>query len=269
MTTLSNRQTFTLVAIFVVTSLAFIQLDGRRALDPVKNGLQAVVSPAVAFFGGLGPSRGPDTQIERQLEVVMAERDQMAAQIAGYKALEREIDDLRSQADLKQEQPTWTMLPARVLATDPSDQELFMTINKGSRDGVERGMAVVARGKNFVGQVTQVGEATARVTLAIDLSSAVGAKLESGPDGIVYGMWLRGGRLEMRHLNREARPQTGEHVVTTDNEAISTARIPGGLILGRVGEDVTVDGDSMKALVIPLIDVEQLEVVTVIINDEE
>jgi rod shape-determining protein MreC len=269
MTTMTTRQTFALVVLFVVTSLAFIQLDGRRALDPVKEGLQAAVSPALAAFGAVNPGRGANSDLERQLEVVMAERDQMAAQIAGYKALEREIDDLRRQAGLVKDQPTWTMLPARVLASDPSDQELFMTINKGSRDGVGEGMAVVARGKNFVGQVTEVWESTARVTLAIDLSSAVGAKLESGPDGIVYGMWLRGGRLEMRHLNREARPQVGEHVVTTDNEAISTARIPGGLILGRIGAEAEIDGDSKRALVIPLIDFEQLEVVTVVLADEE
>ena len=36
-TTLSVRQTVALVALFVVTSLTFIQLDNRRALDPFKD----------------------------------------------------------------------------------------------------------------------------------------------------------------------------------------------------------------------------------------
>jgi preprotein translocase subunit SecG len=35
LTTLNTRQTLFLVFLFVVTSLAFIQLDSRRALDPV------------------------------------------------------------------------------------------------------------------------------------------------------------------------------------------------------------------------------------------
>lgn len=269
MTTLTTRQTFALVVLFVVTSLGFIQLDSRRALDPVKDGLSAAVAPAVETLSRVSPGRGDDSALERELAVVKAERDQLAAENAELKAQNREIDELRLQAGLKLEKPSWKMLPARVLAADPSDQELFITINKGSRDGVEEGLAVVARGQNYIGQVTEVWDRSARVTLAIDLSSAVGARLDSGPDGVVYGMWMRGGRLEMRYLNRDARPQPGEHVVTADNEAISTARVPGGLIIGRVGDQITQDGDSQTALVIPLIDYEALEVVTVVLADGE
>ena len=40
LTTLNTRQTLFLVFLFVVTSLAFIQLDSRRALDPVKDAMR-------------------------------------------------------------------------------------------------------------------------------------------------------------------------------------------------------------------------------------
>lgn len=271
MTTLTTRQTFALVVLFVVTSLGFIQLDGQRTLDPIKDGLQAVVAPAAATLGGLAPDRGDDSALERELAVVKAERDQLAAQVAASAEQLREIDDLRLQAGLTQDNPGRTFLPAEVLGSDPSGQELFVTINKGSGDGVAEGMAVTARGPNFVGLVTDVSERTARVTLMIDRSQAVAAQTQGGSDGIVYGMSRIGSWLELRHLNTDTRIAKDELVVTADNEAINTAGVPGGLIIGRVDREIEAEGqgDSRTVEVIPDIDFERLEVVAVVQVDGE
>lgn len=266
MTTLTTRQTFALVALFVATSLGFIQLDGRRTLDPVKDGLQAVVAPAVETVGGLVPDRGNDSALERELEDVKTERDQLQAQIAANEEQLREIDDLRLQAGLAQDEPSLRSIPARVLGSDPSGQELFVTINKGSGDGIAEGMAVTARGPNFVGLVTDVAEHTARVTLLIDRSQAVAAKTQGGADGIVYGMSRIGSWLELRHLNTDTRIAKDELVLTADNEAINTAGVPGGLIIGRVDREIEAEGqgDSRTVEVVPDIDYERLEVVAVV-----
>ena len=45
------------------------------------------------------------------------------------------------------------MLQARVQTPDPTNQQKFLTIDKGSKNGVEVGMAVVAQGPNYIGQV--------------------------------------------------------------------------------------------------------------------
>lgn len=271
MTTMTTRQTFVLVALFVATSLGVIQLDARHALDPIKDSLQAVVVPVAEAVGGVAPGRGDGTALERELAVVKAERDQLEAENADLQAQVREIDELRLQARLGLDQPNWTILPARVIASDPSGQQLSVTINKGSRDKVAVGMAVTARGPNFVGLVTDVTERTARVTLLIDRTQAVAAKLESGSDGIVYGMSRIGSWLQLRHLNADTRVQRGETVVTADNEAISTSRVPGNLLIGRVDQEIAPEGqgDSRTVEILPLIDYEQLEIVTVIISDAD
>src|SRR3712207_6240520 len=114
MTTLTTRQTFVLVVLFVVTSLAFIQLDNRRALEQIKEALYTVVSPAVTAFGRV--ARGTDegsALLERELAAVKAERDQLAAENAQLKADVREVEQLRLQAKLQQDRPTWKMLQAR------------------------------------------------------------------------------------------------------------------------------------------------------------
>jgi rod shape-determining protein MreC len=266
-TTLSNRQTFFLVFLFVMTSLAFIQLDSRQALDPVKDAMRGVLAPIVTQVGNAG-NRG-DAEMEREIAAVKAERDQLAAENAQLKAAVREVEQLRLQAKLQQDRPTWKMLQARVQAPDPTNQQKFLTIDKGSKNGVAVGMAVVAQGPNYTGQVTEVWEESSRVMLIIDVSQRVGARLEGGGDGVVFGDWQSGGRLELRYLDRDSDPQPGELVLTTDSPALRTARVPGGLIVGRVGDTPpnAAKGDTQTVPVIPLVAFERLEVVTVVLTD--
>lgn len=267
MTTLNTRQTIFLVVLFVVTSLAFIQLDSRRALDPVKDAMRGIVGPVASQVGHMG-ARG-DAEMEREIAAVKAERDQLAAENAQLKAAVREVEQLRLQAKLQQDRPTWKMLQARVQAPDPTDQQKFLTIDKGARNGVEVGMAVVAQGPNYIGQVTEVWEDSSRVMLIIDVSQRVGARLESGGDGVVFGVWQNGGRLELRYLDRDTQPAPGELVLTTDSPTLRTARVPGGLIVGRVGDapPSSAKGDTKTVPVIPLVAFERLEVITVVLTD--
>jgi rod shape-determining protein MreC len=266
-TTLSTRQTIFLVGLFVITSLAFIQLDSRRALDPVKDAMRGVLGPVVAQVGNAG-NRG-DATLERELSAIKAERDQLAAENARLKVTEREVEQLRLQAKLQQDRPTWKMLQARVQTPDPTNQQKFLTIDKGAKNGVEVGMAVIAQGPNYIGQVTDVWAESSRVMLIVDVSQRVGARLENGGDGVVFGAWQNGGRLELRYLDRDADPLPGELVLTTDSPALRTARVPGGLIVGRVGDAPpnAANGDTQTVPVIPLVAFEKLEVITVVLTD--
>ena len=269
MTTLSARQTMALVALFVATSLTFIQLDNRAALDPIRNGLETVVAPIMAAFGRVGRDT-TTSAVERELAAVKAERDQALAELAEANAGQREMAQLRLQAKLQTERPQWRMLQARVQGSDPTGQQLFLTIDRGAGDGVEPGMAVVAQGPNYVGQVTEVSDRSAKVMLVIDVSQTVGARLDGGADGVVYGLSRRGGWLQLRHLDRDAEVQLGELVLTNDSGELRTAQVPGGLIVGRVDDaKITRDpqADTLTVEVIPLVDYEQLQVVTVVLTD--
>jgi rod shape-determining protein MreC len=229
--------------------------------------MRAVVAPIASLAGQAG-SRG-DLAMEREIAAVKAERDQLAAENAQLKAAVREVEQLRLQAKLQQERPTWKMLQARVQAPDPTNQQKFLTIDKGARNGVEVGMAVVAQGPNYIGQVTEVWEESSRVMLIVDVSQRVGARLESGGDGVVFGAWQNGGRLDLRYLDRDSDPQPGELVLTTDSPSLRTARVPGGLIVGRVSDTPpdAAKGDTQTVPVIPLVAFERLEVITVVLTD--
>jgi rod shape-determining protein MreC len=267
--TLNTRQTIGLVVLFVVTCLAFIALDNRRALDPLKTALHDLVVPATDVFDRVG--HGSDSDLARQLDQVKRERDAALAENVQLKAQQKDMDKLRAILHVQESNQNWTLVTARVLGPDPANLQKFVTIDKGSADGIKEGMAVVDP-YYFVGLVTKVDEHSARVLLAIDGSAAIGAQLQdSGADGIVYGRWQNGGRLEMSYVDRNVKPKDGEIVVTSKSVEARTAGVPGNLIIGKVlGAPETFNqGDTQTITVLPAADFDNLTLVAVIVDDGE
>ncbi|MGH2559323.1 MAG: rod shape-determining protein MreC [Thermomicrobiales bacterium] len=269
MTTFSARQTIMLVVLFVVTSLAFIALDNRTALDPVQTGLREVTDPIADAFGGLIENED-QSELAAELARVTAERDALLAENVNLRIDNRETEQLREQVRVQEAHPEWTFVTARVINTDPTNLQKFIIIDKGSADGIEKGMAVVD--PNFyVGQVTAVEEHSATVTLVIDASATVGAQfVDSGAIGVVFGTWQSGGRAEMRHVARGTQPNEDELVITAINPDVQTNQIPGNLVIGKVESNPQENnqGDTLTFQVLPVVEFEKLKVVSVIVADE-
>jgi rod shape-determining protein MreC len=268
--TLSTRQTIGLVVLFALTSLSFIALDNRSALDPLKTALHDLVVPATDLFNRAG--KRSDSDLARELEQVKRERDAALAENVRLKADQKDTEKLQAILDVKQNHGAWTLVTARVLSVDPMNLQKYVVIDKGSLDGIKEGMAVVDP-YYFVGLVVgPVEEHSAKVMLAIDGSAVVGAQLlDSGADGIVRGRWQSGGRLEMDYVDRSVEPKKGEIVVTSKSVETRTAGVPGNLIIGRVEDDPERfnQGDSQTINVLPSCDFDNLTLVAVIVNDGE
>ncbi len=270
MTSFGVRQTAALVILFVLVAVALIALDNRQTLDPLKTGLQSVVKPVVTWINDTIDRDNPVTSTEVELQQVTDERDALLAENAQLKIQLEDVESLRDILDVQEANPGRQLLAANVLNNDPTNLQKFIVIDRGARDGVEIGMAVIDP-YYFVGLVTEVEETTAKVTLSIDATSAVGAKLlDSGGVGVVYGRWQYGGRIELRHVDREVVPEDNEIVVTSDAADARTARVPGGLIIGRVTGDAILDNqsDSQTIDVLPAPDFDNLSVVAIIISEE-
>ncbi len=267
--TLSLRQTIALVVLFIVTSITFIALDNRSALDPLKTGLHELVSPVTGFFNGIGSRDKSDLAVE--LERVSQERDALLAENTQLKLRLQQVEKYEQILDVKEAHPEWTLVTAKVLNPDPTGLQKSITIDKGAADGIRRGMAVVDP-YYFVGLVVAVEEHSAKVMLAIDASSAVGAQLlESQADGIVYGRWQTGGRMDLSYVDLSVTPKPGELVVTSTNLETRTSQVPGGIIIGKVeGEpQKNPQGDAQTIRVLPAADFDNLKIVAVIVDDGE
>ena len=269
MSTLTTRQTLTLLLLFVVASAAVIGLDSRHAIDPFKASLQDGLGSVTGRINALGQDATPADD-ESQLARLQAEVDALRSENARLQGVAAENEQLRAQLDVEARYPDYRLLPAGVLTTDPTNLEKSIVIDKGSDDGIRPGMAVVDP-NYYVGQVVEVWPSTAKVMLVIDYQQRIGARLvDSGANGVLDGQWQLGGRAEMELVDSDVAPETGEEVVTVGGDQ-GTVNLPTGLLVGVVGPGVERDqqSDLLTIPVIPYTDFDALTVVTVIMEADD
>jgi rod shape-determining protein MreC len=267
LSTIGIRQTILLVILFVVAAVALIALDNSSALAPLRSGLRSAVDPAVSWIDRVTDRSGDPTPLEVQLAEISRERDELLAENARLQSEMDSVAKLQDVLGVQEAHASWKLLTARVINPDPSGLQKLVTIDKGSADGIEVGMAVIDP-NYLVGYITEVDEHTSRVTLAIDATFSVGAELlESKEGGIAYGRWQEGGRMELRHVDRQITPAVDEIVVTSGD----TARIPPAIIIGRVTGEPQVDNqaDSQTIQILPAADFDNLTIVAVILSTGE
>jgi rod shape-determining protein MreC len=266
---LTIRQTVILVLLFVVASAALIGLDSRNTIDPFKGTVQNGLGTLTGGLSRLGEGGDP-SELEAEIERLRAENDILRVENAELRGVARENEQLRAQLDIEATYPEYELLSAGVISYDPSNLEKFIVIDKGSDDGVRKGMAVVDP-NYYVGQVTEVSPSTAKVMLLIDGTQRIAARLvDSGATGVLDGMWQAGGRAQLNLVDSDTEPRTGEQVVTVGGEQ-GTVGIPSQLVVGVVGEGIKRDeqSDLLKIPVVPYSDFDNLRVVTVVMEVEK
>ena len=151
------------------------------------------------------------------------------------------------------------MIGAEVIGQDPSSWFRSITINRGERDGVRKGMAVISP-DGVVGQVLKTSLHYSTVLLITDYSSAVDAIVQrTRAKAIVEGQGEN--RCQLKYLLRSEEIVTGDVVITSGLGGV----FPKGL---QVGEIRSVDkkghGIFQFAELMPSVDLTKLEEVIII-----
>ncbi len=117
---------------------------------------------------------------------------------------------------------------AEVVGIDPSPWSEVVTMNKGSRDGLRKDIAVVTH-QGLVGRTIEVAPHYATVLLVTDRRSAVDAFIQrTRARGIVVGKSRR--LCELRYVDLHADIQVGDTVVASGLGEV----YPKGLLIGTV-----------------------------------
>jgi rod shape-determining protein MreC len=142
-----------------------------------------------------------------------------------------ENERLKGLLNLK-EQSKYQMVPARVIARDPSVWFNTITINSGSSSGIAVNMPVVTA-TGIVGRVITVSSWASQVMLLTDEKAGAGAVVgqvgQSGALGSVRGRSDLG-LVEMRYVSGTEKVEVGDSVMTTGLDGI----YPPGLNVGQV-----------------------------------
>jgi len=165
---------------------------------------------------------------------------------------------LRKLLDFREKMPTST-IAAQVIGQDPTSWFKSVTINKGERDGVHKGMAVISP-EGVIGQILKTSPDYATVLLMTDYNSAIDAIVQrTRAKAIVEGK--EENRCQLKYLLRTEEVEVGDIVITSGLGGI----FPKGLTIGEVRSvDKKGHGVFQYADLVPSVDLTKLEEVLVL-----
>ncbi len=215
-----------------------IQRGAQEVLAPIEEGASRAFKPFRDLFNWAGDVFDADSENKRlKNEVADLRQDLAEAQTA-----QREAEQLRDLVGLPKDElfPQNTdPVTARVIARSPTSWQSSIQIDKGSSDGIEEDMPVIAAGRDgggLAGKVTSVSGGTATVTLITDESSAVSAQvMPEGATGIVRPEVGNPDDLLLDFVHKGKRVTKGTTVVTS---GFTSSRLeslfPRGIPIGKV-----------------------------------
>jgi rod shape-determining protein MreC len=126
----------------------------------------------------------------------------------------------------------YRFISGRVVNNSTHQYKNFITLDKGSLDGVGPGMAVINAG-GVVGKVKAASDHFSVVMSLLNTDAMVSAKLKGKETfGTVRWHGTDPTRVQLLYIPRHARPEAGDSVLTTGYSAI----YPEGLMIGIVSE---------------------------------
>lgn len=230
---------------------------GKTVFNPVKKTTGGVASGFKNFFGNLADINqlgDINSDLEKQNKKLLAENVKL-------KELQLENQVLREQLGFAQHNPNLDLAACQVIGRDPNNFLQFITIDKGSDDGLKKEMPVISEGY-LVGKIMEIDKKSSKVFLITNPSSAVNALIQSSrATGIVKGELGFG--LIIESVVQDVKVKQGDVVVTSGIGGV----FPKGLVLGEV-ETVEEKQSNVfkKATIKPYVDFTSLEVVFVIKN---
>lgn len=211
-------------------------MGGRKEFTaPHKFGLEIIgpLQTAVAKVSNYGSSIWRNYIALLQ---VREENEQLRQELQQYKAANVEYREavatnirLQKLLELKESLPPPT-LTAEIVGKDPSLWFRTFTINRGSSDGVQKGMPVVTV-EGVVGQVLTSSPNYSKVLLATDPNSAIDViTQQTRVQGIVKGL----GRdaFALHYVLKSAKVEKKDFIITSGLGGV----FPKGLMVGTVSE---------------------------------
>jgi len=266
MNTTPVRPVQTIILILFVIGLIALALGGyltplsRLLLNPVVSAqtwlsvrFQALQN-AIAAPQDLARLRQRNSEMEAEVSRMQTEIIVLKQQISETRVLSALVDFARVQ-------PENRYLAATVIGRDPSPFLEYVIINRGSDDGLRRGMPVVTQ-QGLVGRIAAVTADAARVKLITDPASNINVKLEpSGAQAVIRGEVS--GEISLAMIPQSAPVEIGDLILTSG----LGGNYPTNILIGQVTGVRRRETDLFQsASVQPVVDFNQLEIVLIITN---
>ena len=263
----NSHQSIQLIVILLV-ALGLIGLALSGYLTPIS---RILVNPVVSAQTWLAKryqaiqsviTQPEDINSLRQKNLVLeAENSRLQGQIIELQQQVTEAQLLSTLVDYERRHVDNQYSAASVIARDISPFMHYVIIDRGSDDGLRKGMPVITQ-QGLVGNIASVTAGAARVQLINDPGSSINSMIQqSGVEGVVNGKIT--GEIELNMVSKSATIQPGELVLTSG----LGGNYPANIVIGQV---ITIRSDAyalfQSASIQPSVDFSQLDIVLIITN---
>jgi rod shape-determining protein MreC len=201
------------------------------------------------------------TTLRQQNSELEAENSLLQVQIVELQQQVTEAQLLSTLVDYERRHVDNQYTAASVIARDVSPFMHYVIIDRGSDDGLRKGMPVITQ-QGLVGSIAAVTAGAARVQLINDPGSSINVLMQqSGEEAVLNGQIT--GEIELDMIRQNASIQPGDLVMTSG----LGGNYPANIVIGQV---VTIRNEAsalfQTASVQPAVDFSQLDIVLIITN---
>ncbi|MFR1766639.1 MAG: rod shape-determining protein MreC [Lachnospira sp.] len=259
-----------LCLVFIVTSFFSDKLAA-----PLKNAVSSVVVPLQKGMNYMGLWVSDSIDNMQDINRLIDENEKLNEKINELTVENNqlrqdsyELDRLRELYQLDDKYPGYEKIGARVIGSSSDNWYTTFMVDKGSDDGIEVDMNVIADG-GLVGIVTKVGHNYSVIKTVVEDNNFVSAMLiDSGDTCTVKGdiELLDQGLAHLQYFKSGLTIRNGDKIVTSN---ISDKYLP-GLLIGYA-KDVKSDANNLtlSGYLVPAVDFEHLQEVLIITQKKE
>lgn len=264
---------FVFLILLFLSGLALAFSGGGFVVNFQRVGFSVVTSLQKAVYSVCDGVTGVFTAVA-ELKSLKAENQELKEKLKNYEFLQRNNTEIRKENERLREQLQFAThieqknFPAQIIGRNPDNIYSGITINKGSRSGIKKGMSVIAVQNGttgLVGKIVTVGLETSLVMPVYDSKCVVSSRIQNTRDiGLVNGSGNANSPLQMKYIKKRVLPELnfGDIVVTSGETDNYVADIP----VGTITNIMVVEYDSsLNIEITPVVDFARLE--TVIVTD--
>ena len=265
-----------LIGFIILSSVSLGFHTGGFILDIKKIGFTVVssVEKAVHYVvDGVTNTVGAVKEL-RQLK---KDYNELVIKLEKYEELQRSNVDIRKENERLKEQLGFSVsmdeknIPALIISRNLDSAYSYLTIDKGSVNGIRKNMPVVAfqhGNEGLVGKIVQVGTFTSQVMPIYNMDNIVSCRIQNTRDlGLVNGMGSQDKPLVMQYVRKRVLDELhyGDIVVTSGENDNYMRDIP----IGTISKITVIDyNSSLNIELTPIIDFSRLENI-VVVNQKE
>lgn len=144
----------------------------------------------------------------------------------------------------------YTLLSAKVIKNSTNQRNNFITINKGSNDGIVKDMAVISPDKGVVGFVTEVSPSFSIIRSLLNKETLISVVIKK--NGAFGSLVWGDGNFDIRKAYVKEIPNHYKINVRDTIITSGSGGFPKGIVVGRVSKTQISTGDNFMTLEIDL-----------------